>query len=105
AAQSQRVACYPLGTATDMLELPQFEHRGFFVEQVHPTLGRLVFPGVSYQSPDTERPRPGLAPRLGQHNDEVLGPALRTLPGSPLDSRPSVPWGPSIPTAPPIPLS
>jgi crotonobetainyl-CoA:carnitine CoA-transferase CaiB-like acyl-CoA transferase len=72
AAQSRRVACYPLGTATDMLELPQFEHRGFFTEQEHPTLGRLTFPGVSYQSPDTERPRPGLAPRLGQHNAELL---------------------------------
>ena len=44
AAQSQRVACYPLGTATDMLELPQFEHRGFFVEQEHPTLGRARVP-------------------------------------------------------------
>ena len=42
------MACYPLGTATDMLELPQFEHRGFFVEQEHPTLGKLTFPGVSY---------------------------------------------------------
>jgi crotonobetainyl-CoA:carnitine CoA-transferase CaiB-like acyl-CoA transferase len=72
AAQSRRVACYPLGTATDMLELPQFKHRGFFVEQEHPTLGRLVFPGVAHQSPDSERPRPGLAPRLGQHNSDLL---------------------------------
>ena len=72
AAQARKVACYPLGTATDMLELPQFEHRGFFLEQEHPTLGRLTFPGVSYTSPGFERPQPGLAPRLGQHNLEVI---------------------------------
>jgi crotonobetainyl-CoA:carnitine CoA-transferase CaiB-like acyl-CoA transferase len=76
AAQSQRVACYPLGTATDMLELPQFEHRGFFVEQDHPTLGTLTFPGVSYQSPDVARPSPALAPRLGEHNAAVYGEVL-----------------------------
>ncbi|MCC7368010.1 MAG: CoA transferase [Chloroflexi bacterium] len=76
AAQAERVACYPLGTATDMLELPQFAHRGFFVEQEHPTLGTLSFPGVSYQSPDVARPRPTLAPRLGQHNTEVYGEQL-----------------------------
>jgi len=62
-----------------MLELPQFAHRDFFMEQEHLTLGRLVFPGVSYQSPDLERPRPGLAPRLGQHNREVLGDRLQVL--------------------------
>src|SRR3954471_11493324 len=76
AAQSRKVACYPLGTATDMLELPQFEHRGFFVEQEHPTLGTLTFPGVSYQSPDLARPRPALAPRLGEHNAAVYGQQL-----------------------------
>ncbi|HZO32706.1 MAG TPA: CoA transferase [Chloroflexota bacterium] len=76
AAQSRRVACYPLGTATDMLELPQFEHRGFFVEQEHPTLGALTFPGVSYTMADVARPRPGLAPRLGEHNQEIYGNRL-----------------------------
>jgi crotonobetainyl-CoA:carnitine CoA-transferase CaiB-like acyl-CoA transferase len=73
AAQSRRVACYPLGTATDMLELPQFEQREFFLEQEHPTLGTLTFPGVSYTTPDAPRPKPGLAPRLGQHNREIYG--------------------------------
>jgi len=76
AAQAKRVACYPLGTATDVLESPQFAHRRFYVEQEHPTLGRLVFPGVSYTMADTPRPQPGLAPRLGQHNQEVYGRLL-----------------------------
>ena len=76
AAQSRRVACYPLGTATDMLELPQFAHREFFVEQEHPTLGKLVFPGVPYSMPDVARPRPDLAPRLGEHNREIYGGRL-----------------------------
>jgi benzylsuccinate CoA-transferase BbsF subunit len=76
AAQGSKVACYPLGTATDMLELPQFEHRGFFVEQEHPTLGKLTFPGVSYTMADSARPQPGPAPRLGEHNQEVYGTRL-----------------------------
>jgi crotonobetainyl-CoA:carnitine CoA-transferase CaiB-like acyl-CoA transferase len=76
AAQSRKVACYPLGTATDMLQLPQYEHRGFFVEQEHPTLGKLTFPGVSYTMPDVARPQPSLAPRLGEHNQEIYGGQL-----------------------------
>jgi len=76
AAQSRRVACYPLGTATDLLQSRQFAARGFFVEQEHPELGTLVFPGVPYDLSGTERPRPGLAPRLGQHNGEVFGGLL-----------------------------
>ncbi|MDP8921976.1 MAG: CoA transferase, partial [Chloroflexota bacterium] len=76
AAQARRVACYPLGTATDLLESAQFAARGFFVEQPHPELGPLTFPGVPYDLSDTERPRPGPAPRLGQHNRAVYGDLL-----------------------------
>ena len=71
AAQARRVACYPLGTATDMLELPQFEHRGFFVEQEHPTLGRLTFPGVLVHDAGrgAAAAGPGAAPGRAQPGD------------------------------------
>ena len=76
AAQARRVACYPLGTATDLLASPQFAARGFFVEQQHAELGPLVLPGVPYDLSGTERPRPRPAPRLGQHNGEAFTPQV-----------------------------
>jgi len=109
AAQGQRVACYPLGTATDMLDNPQFAHRQFYVEQQHPTLGTLTFPGVSYTMADSDRPHPVLAPRLGQHNAEVygglLGYSAEQIAAATGAALTIPPWGPFIPTAPPTPLS
>jgi crotonobetainyl-CoA:carnitine CoA-transferase CaiB-like acyl-CoA transferase len=76
AAQARRVACYPLGTATDLLESRQLADRGFFVEQKHPRLGTLVFPGVPYKLDDASPETPGRAPRLGEHNQEVYADLL-----------------------------
>jgi crotonobetainyl-CoA:carnitine CoA-transferase CaiB-like acyl-CoA transferase len=46
AAQARRVACLPLGTATDLLGSAQLAARGFFSELEVPELGgRLVVPG------------------------------------------------------------
>jgi crotonobetainyl-CoA:carnitine CoA-transferase CaiB-like acyl-CoA transferase len=85
AAQSRRVACYPLGTATDLLQSPQLASRGFFAEQAHPRLGRLAMPGVPYhlESEDGTHPNPlpageGADPRGLSH--ERRGPSLRASP-------------------------
>jgi crotonobetainyl-CoA:carnitine CoA-transferase CaiB-like acyl-CoA transferase len=43
AAQARRVACYPLGTATDLLASPQLAAREFFVE-----VGAVTMPGRPY---------------------------------------------------------
>jgi crotonobetainyl-CoA:carnitine CoA-transferase CaiB-like acyl-CoA transferase len=87
AAQARRVACYQLGTATDLLASPQLAARQFFVEvedaelggrQVgaHPAeLSRLTLPGRPYHFAAPESvglPVPTRAPRLGQHTAEIL---------------------------------
>lgn len=48
AAQARRVACYPLGTAADLLDSPQLAAREFFVKVAHPQLGEIVVPGRPY---------------------------------------------------------
>jgi crotonobetainyl-CoA:carnitine CoA-transferase CaiB-like acyl-CoA transferase len=54
---------------------PHFRARGFPVAVHHPELGRTIaYPGAPYRfnaSPWTISRR---APRLGEHNDEILGP-------------------------------
>lgn len=75
AAQARRVACYPLGTATDLLASPQLAARQFFVEAEDAELGAITLPGRPYHftAPDVVHfPPPSQAPRLGQHTAEVL---------------------------------
>ncbi|HLZ27146.1 MAG TPA: CoA transferase [Chloroflexota bacterium] len=49
AAQARRVACYPLGTAADLVGSPQLAARDFFETRSHPRLGELVVPGRPYK--------------------------------------------------------
>jgi crotonobetainyl-CoA:carnitine CoA-transferase CaiB-like acyl-CoA transferase len=49
ASQAARVACYPLGSATDLLESPQLIDRGFFVEAPSLESGSITVPGVPYK--------------------------------------------------------
>ena len=65
---------------------PQFEHRGFFVEADHPTIGPLRFPGAPFNMGATPWRLTGPAPGLGQHTGAVLeqrlgysGPQLERL--------------------------
>jgi len=48
AGQALRVACYPLGSAADLLGSPQFAARNFFTTLSHPELGEVVVPGRPY---------------------------------------------------------
>jgi len=66
AAQEQRVACLPLGTATDLLASAQLAARDFFVE-----VDAAVLPGRPYRL-STELPPIVRAPRLGEHTVSVL---------------------------------
>jgi len=48
AAQARRVACYPLGTAADLLGSPQLAARNFFVTLRDKQLGEVAVPGRPY---------------------------------------------------------
>ena len=87
AAQAQRVACLPLGTATDLLASVQLGAREFFVEVDDPELGAAVkMPGRPYRLsvPPTESEDVNTAgihkfraPRPGEHTAATLAePAL-----------------------------
>ena len=62
----------------EVMEDPHFRERGFAVEVEHEDLGRtFIYPGAPYVfhgSPWRIRRR---APRLGEHDDEILGPLRR----------------------------
>ncbi|MCY4366533.1 MAG: CoA transferase [Chloroflexi bacterium] len=71
-------------TPRQVVESPHLEERGFFVELDHPETGPLQYPGSGFfidgeNAMNTARP----APRLGEHNAEILdgqlGLSLREL--------------------------
>jgi len=70
--QAYSVMCAPIQTVDEVFTDPQEVARDFFQEIDHPVAGRLLYPGAPFimeESPWTVR-RP--APRLGEHNEEIL---------------------------------
>ena len=57
---------------TDLHRDPQLQHRRFFVELDHPTLGRTPFDGPATQFSATPTMLFEAGPTIGQHTDEVL---------------------------------
>ena len=74
--QQAGVAAYPSLDGRDLLNNPQVEARGFFVELDHPEVGKRRHLGIPWQMSRTpcEVRRP--APCLGQDTDYVLGEVL-----------------------------
>jgi len=71
ACQAERVFSAPINTTEDLLNEPQFQERGFWVEVDHPAVGKVTYPGrpaLSAELPWMIR-RP--APLLGEHNEEI----------------------------------
>ncbi len=60
----------------EALNDPQFAHRGYFVEQEHPVMGTVMFPGAPFILASTPWEAAGPAPSAGQHNGEILGHRL-----------------------------
>ena len=72
--QKRRIPCFPVNTVRDLFNDAHLKARRFFNEVEHPVAGRLTYPGVPYRFshltlPLTARP----APRLGEHNERLLG--------------------------------
>ena len=76
-AQRRRLPLAPVNTPRDLVESPQLQARGFFVEVEHPELGAtVVYPGAPYtlsKTPWQMRSRP---PLLGEHNESIYGREL-----------------------------
>jgi len=74
-AQKLGVALVPLNSPADLLDSPQFQHRGFFQKLAHPVLGEALYPTVPYQLSATPARLTRPAPRLGEHTRELLSDA------------------------------
>ena len=71
--QGIHVPSFPLNTAADLFQSPQFEDREFFVEVHHPEAGSQRHPGLPVRFGSGQRLEPSPAPLLGQDNQAVLG--------------------------------
>ncbi len=69
-AQARRLPASPVATPLELAEDPQLVARGFLTEVEHPEFDRLLFPAGAIAT--VKGTRVGLAPRLGQHNAEIL---------------------------------
>ena len=81
AAQQRRIPLAPVNDARDLVNSPQLQARGFFVDVEHPELDTLIrYPGAPYALSDTPwqiRQRP---PQLGEHNAAIWGQELGLSP-------------------------
>jgi formyl-CoA transferase len=69
-AQRRHFPSAPVATPLDLAEDPQLVARGFLVEMQHPELGPMRFPRGAIANLWDHDLRP--APKLGQHNAEIL---------------------------------
>ena len=56
----------------EVLEDPQFAHRGFFVDVEHPVTGKVRMPGAPFTLESTPWQAGDPAPCVGQHNGQVF---------------------------------
>ena len=77
-----RAPIAPVLNLEEVVASPQMKARRFFREVDHPVAGRCVYPGPAFRLTDGSRAdddwgwRPGRAPLLGEHNEEVFGELL-----------------------------
>jgi CoA:oxalate CoA-transferase len=78
--KGQALSCpiSPLHSSEDMVKSEQFQARDFFVEMDHPGIGKLKFPSSPYRFSKTPWQLNRMAPKLGEHNEEVFGRRLGT---------------------------
>jgi crotonobetainyl-CoA:carnitine CoA-transferase CaiB-like acyl-CoA transferase len=69
-AQEIRLGFTPVLTPGDLLEDEQLKAREFFAKANHPVMGDVAYAGAPAKLSQT-RWRPGRAPLLGEHNEEV----------------------------------
>jgi crotonobetainyl-CoA:carnitine CoA-transferase CaiB-like acyl-CoA transferase len=72
AANRERRLIYGVVQGPDeVLDNPQYDARGYFVEVDHPVAGRLPYPGAPFKMSATPWQARSPAPALGQHNPQV----------------------------------
>ena len=72
AAHERRFIYGMVQSPEEVLENPQYQHRGYFVEQDHPIVGSITYPGAPFIMSGTPWEASLPAPSLGEHNEEVF---------------------------------
>ena len=75
-SQQHRFIYGVIQSPQEVLNDPQYESRGYFVNVDHPTTGPINYPGAPFNMEGTPWQVRLPAPQLGQHNSEVLGDRL-----------------------------
>jgi crotonobetainyl-CoA:carnitine CoA-transferase CaiB-like acyl-CoA transferase len=71
--QKQGIPFSPVSSPGEVLASSQLKSRGFFFEHDHPLAGKLSIPSVPYLFSERADKKPGPAPHLGEHNQDVYG--------------------------------
>ncbi len=72
AAHERRFIYGIVQSPEEVLDNPQYQHRGYFVEQDHPIVGPVTYPGAPFIMSGTPWEASLPAPSLGEHNEEVF---------------------------------
>ena len=73
---SEEVPVSPINSIADIFQDPQFQARSSMIEIDDPALGKIKMPGVVPRMSRSPGRVDGLAPGLGEHNQEVYGNLL-----------------------------
>ncbi|MDD5126968.1 MAG: CoA transferase [Dehalococcoidales bacterium] len=66
----------PLYSMEEVVSNPQLTERDYFVEIMHPEVGKLTYPGAPYKLNNNPWQMRLPAPKLGQHNVDIYGGRL-----------------------------
>ena len=72
AAHERRFIYGIVQSPEEVLDNPQYQHRGYFIEQDHPIVGPVTYPGAPFTMSGTPWEASLPAPSLGEHNEEVF---------------------------------
>ena len=93
--QAAGVTVAPYHAIDEVVGSDQIIERGYLHEVSHPVAGTYRYPTGPWRF-SGQGPRPGPAPRLGQHDGEVFGKALRSLRHRPEATHCPVPVRPTL---------
>lgn len=81
AGQARRIPLAPVSTMGDLFASEQLRSRGFFATIEDPRVGRVTMPGAPYRLQRTPWALRRPAPRLGEHNEQILSAWSWEVPG------------------------
>jgi len=70
--QEARVPVGPAYSSEDVVNSEHLNERNYFMEMVHPEMGRAKYPGAPYRLSVTPWQIERHAPSLGEHNEEIF---------------------------------